>query len=383
MLSAVRSNAPNGLSSSWLLIGSAQAAQDGGRKLTEPTAAPEESMSRRGLLLLNLGTPEGPDVHAVRRYLREFLMDPRVLDVPWALRALLVHGIIAPFRARSSAAAYRKIWTERGSPLLVHGLALAEKLRGRLGESTSVEVGMRYQSPSIRWAVRKLRGAGVDHLVCFPLFPHNASSSWGSAAAAVYREAARWWDVPSIEVIPPYYDNPAYLDALSVVAGPVLRSVSPETTILSFHGLPVRHLRRSDTGCMAVCRMDSSCCASITQENRNCYRAQCFATARGLAERLGWAEADYLVTFQSRLGRDPWIRPFTGETIAELAAQGVRRLAVLSPSFTADCLETLEEIGMRARDDFVARGGEELALVPGLNSEDAWVDAVVQMLGGA
>jgi ferrochelatase len=336
-------------------------------------------LARHGLLLVNLGTPDAPRPREVRRYLREFLSDPRVFDLHPLKRTLVLELFILPFRPRRSAEAYEKIWTERGSPLLFHGEDLAAKLRSRLGPEVAVELGMRYQRPSIAHALERLRAAAADRIVVFPLFPQYSSAAWGSAVEKVFVEASRLWNVPALEVVPPFFDHPAFLDASAAVARAATRGFDPELTLMSFHGLPERQVRKSDESGGRHCLRDG-CCAAIVPANRFCYRAQCYATARGLAERLGLPDDRYEVTFQSRLGRDPWIRPFTDERVKELAREGVERLAVLSPAFVADCLETLEEIQMRAQEDFAANGGGELRLVPSLNSAEAWVDAVLEIV---
>ncbi|MDX1385648.1 MAG: ferrochelatase [Thermoanaerobaculia bacterium] len=337
-------------------------------------------MARTGLLLLNLGTPDSTEVADVRRYLKEFLSDPRVLDVPALKRWLVLRLFILPFRPKQSAEAYRQIWTDRGSPLLFHTQDLAGKVQNRLGDRVLVEVAMRYQNPSIGRALDRLRGEGVDDIVVFPLFPQYSSSAWGSAVEEVFELAGRRWNVPFLRVVPPFYDHPSFLDACADVARPHLADLEPEYSIMSFHGLPERQVIKSDESGGSHCLRSEDCCESICNANRHCYRAQCFATARGIAARLGLGADDYEVTFQSRLGRDPWIRPYTDVRIVELAEKGVKRLAVFSPAFVADCLETLEEIGMRAKEDFESRGGERLELVPSLNSDDRWVTALLDIL---
>lgn len=315
-----------------------------------------------GLLLINLGTPDAPTTAAVRRYLREFLSDPRVLDMHPVLRWLLLNGVILLRRPQRSAAQYRSIWTDAGSPLLVHGRALAEKLAARLGPEARVQLAMRYGHPSIASALQQFRAEGISRITVFPLFPHYASSSWGSAVAKVYAEAARWWNTPALTVVPPYYDHPAYLHALRTVAQPVLDQCKPDHLLISFHGIPVRHIRKSGEG------------------SAFCYRTQCEATAAGLIRALGWPPDRTTISYQSRLGRDPWVQPFTDHVIPQLAARGIRRLAVACPSFVADCLETLEEIGERARTQFTQAGGESLTLIPALNSHDVWVEVMCTLL---
>ena len=316
----------------------------------------------------------------MRRYLREFLSDPRVFDMHPVKRALILNLFILPFRPSKSAEAYRKIWdSRRGSPLLFHGEDLATKLRQRLGPEVVVELAMRYQNPTVAAALDRLRDAGADRVVVFPMFPQYSSAAWGSAVEMVFAEASLRWNVPTLEVVAPFYDHPAFLDASAAIARREHERFRPDYTLMSFHGLPERQVTKSDTSGGRHCLRDG-CCASIVEANRFCYRAQCFATARGIAERLGLAGDRYEVTFQSRLGRDPWIQPFTDLRVIELARAGVKRLAILSPAFVADCLETLEELAMRAHEDFTAHGGEDLRLVPSLNSEEVWVDALLRIL---
>jgi len=331
-----------------------------------------------GLLLCNLGTPDHPCPSSVRRFLRQFLSDPRVLDINPVGRWALLNLIILPLRARKSAAAYQKIWSERGSPLLWHGKDLVAAVRERLGPDWAVELGMRYQNPTIASALDKLRTAGADHVVVFPLYPQYAASTTGSTVAKLLRVAAQSWSPPSLRFVEAFYADPGFIDAFAVVGGPILKTEEPDHVLLSFHGLPERHLRKSDsTGRHCLTRAD--CCDRIGPENQACYRAQCFASARALADRLGLSEGSWSVSFQSRLGRMRWIQPYTDVVLSQLAAEGKKRVVVFCPAFVADCVETLEEIGIRASQQFVAAGGERLTLVPSLNATPAWVDAVVAL----
>jgi ferrochelatase len=328
-----------------------------------------------GLLLVNLGTPDAPRPREVRRYLREFLSDPRVLDVPWLQRKLILELFILPRRPRQSAEAYRKVWTAAGSPLLVHGRALQRKLQARLGAAVAVELGMRYGKPSIAAALDAFAAAGVAKIVVFPLFPQYSSSATGSAIERVMELAAPRWNTPYLQVVPPFFDHPAYLDVRAAVTRPYLAD-EPERVFMSFHGLPVRQIRKSDPS-GRHCLASEDCCATIGPHNQYCYRAQCFATAHRLAERLGLPAERVSVCFQSRLGRTEWMRPYTDEVLAAEARRGVRRAIILSPAFVADCLETIEELGIRGVETWRANGGESLTLVPAVNADDRFVEAVV------
>jgi len=326
-----------------------------------------------GLLLVNLGTPDAPETGPVRRYLREFLSDPRVIDIPALARALLLNFVILPFRSPKSAEAYRKIWTERGSPLLYHSQDLAAGVRAAL-PGWKVELGMRYGNPSIASALARL--GPVDRLVILPLYPQYASASTGSSLEEVFRVLSRSAVVPPVTSVDAFYDEPMFLDAFASVGRAAAERA--DHVLFSFHGLPERQVKATDpTG--AHCLASASCCDAIVEANRQCYRAQCYATARGIATRLALPAEKWSVSFQSRLGRTPWIKPWTDEVLPELAQRGVKNLAVFSPAFVADCLETLEELAIRAKDQFIGLGGSSLTLVPSLNSEPAWCDAVVAL----
>jgi ferrochelatase len=302
-----------------------------------------------------------------------------VLDIPPVGRAALLYGVILPFRPQRSAEAYRKIWMPLGSPLLVYGNALRDRLLDALGPGWTVELGMRYGRPSLRSALEKLRARGARELTVVPLYPQYASSSTGSSLERVYQLVGEAWNVESLRVLPPFYDRPAFLDAFAEVGRPVLAEARPEHVLFSFHGLPERQVKKSDpTGAHCLARPD--CCDVQVPANRWCYRMQCFFTARALAQRLGLEAGKWTVTFQSRLGRTPWVRPYTDVVIPELARAGVKRMAVFCPAFVADCLETLEEIGIRGRDQFLSCGGEALTLVPSLNAHPSWVRGLTKML---
>jgi len=331
---------------------------------------------RVGLLLINLGTPDAPRPPEVRRYLREFLSDPRVLDMPAFLRFLLLELVILPRRPRASAAAYQKIWSPEGSPLLVYGRALAGKVQALLGDAVQVELAMRYGQPSIASALDRFEAAGVSRLAVFPLYPQYSSAATGSSIEHVLRLAAGRWNTPYIQVIPPFYDHPAYIEARAEAARPFLELL-PERVFFSFHGLPERQIRKSDPS-GGHCLVRPDCCAEVGPANRHCYRAQCHAAARLLAERLGVPEERRIVCFQSRLGRAPWLSPNTEEVLAEEARKGVRR-AVIIPAFVTDCLETLEELAIRGVEIWLQNGGETLQVIPALNAGDRFAAAVVEI----
>lgn len=332
-------------------------------------------MNKSAVLLVNLGSPASPAVPDVRRYLREFLMDPRVLDAPYPIRFFVVHGLILPFRPRQSAEAYHSIWTPEGSPLVVSGQRVRQDLEGRLG--LAVAVAMRYQNPSIEQAVRQLHQAGVTHVALIPMFPHYAMSSFETAVVRVREVAARLAPGMRLSVQAPYYERPDYVDALVASAQPGL-SRGYDHLLFSFHGIPERHLRKSDPT-RRHCLGTPNCCEQPSPAHATCYRHQCFQTVKAFVRQAGVPEGKYSVAFQSRLGRDPWLTPYADQRIVQLAAEGVGRLAVMCPAFVADCLETIEEIGLRGRESFLKAGGREFTLLPCLNEHPRWVDALEGM----
>ncbi len=339
------------------------------------TSAPQQQDASIGVLLTNLGTPDGPDPRSVRRYLREFLSDPRVIDLPAVGRWLLLNAIILPFRPRQSAEAYRAIWTDSGSPLLWHGQQLTRAVAERLGSGFEVELGMRYGNPSIGEALSRLRARGAERVIALPLFPQYSASATASARARILEEAGRHWDVPALTLLGDFYDDPGFIAAWAAVAREPLESFVPDHVLFSYHGLPERQVQKSDpTG--STCLASPDCCARIGPDNARCYRAQCYATTRLLVEALGLAAERTTTSFQSRLGRAKWIAPYTDHVFEDLAKGGVKRLAILSPAFTADCLETIEELGIRGREQWKEVGGEELLLVPCPNAHPVFADAV-------
>ncbi len=330
-----------------------------------------------GVLLVNLGTPDSPEVGDVRRYLREFLMDGRVIDIPAWQRFLLVQGIIAPFRAPNSAAEYRKLWTDAGSPLLIYGKKVRDLLQERLGDEYQVELGMRYQNPSIRHALDKFAFRHLKKLVVIPLYPQYASASTGSSIEKVLEEVRREETFPQLEIISQFFDHPIFLETFAAIGRSHMGKKDYDHFLFTYHGLPERQIRKSSTG---YCQLNLKCCSVLRDNNRYCYRAQCYETTRLLVQLLGIDQGRYTVSFQSRLGRDPWIKPYTDKTIEELAGQGVKRILAFSPSFVADCLETTVEIGETYHEQFVQQGGECLDLVESLNEHPRWVECLKDMV---
>jgi len=335
-------------------------------------------MTKQGILLINLGSPDSAAVPDVRSYLREFLMDPRVIDVPYPVRFALVNGIIAPFRAAKSAEAYQKIWTDGGSPLVSTSQNLAGELQKELG--IHVGLAMRYGKPPIADAIEKLSIAGVRNLLVIPLFPHYAMSSYESAVERVRQVAAEIAPWLALSIMPPYFDHPSYLDALVSVSATHLpfRPASDAHLLFSFHGVPERHITKSDpSGCH--CLKVQNCCETPSPAHATCYRRQCMATVKGFASQAGLKPGSYSFSFQSRLGKDKWLEPATQDQLQSLARSGVRKLTVLCPAFTVDCLETIEEMGIRGKQTFLAEGGAEFDLVPCLNDHPVWVKALAAM----
>lgn len=328
----------------------------------------------RGVLLVNLGSPASTSIADVRRYLGEFLMDPRVIDSPWLIRKLIVSAFILPFRPKRTAHAYQRIWEPTGSPLLRLSGAIRDGLAARSG--IPVELAMRYGQPSIASAVAKLLARDVDEILLIALYPHHADSTRTTTIEAVTDELARLHSNVRLEVLPPFYAQPDYLDAL---AGSIRRAMPDDSQLLlfSYHGLPERHLTTADpTG--GHCLKSPDCCERPSPAHATCYRHQVYATSRGVATRLGLTSAKWRVSFQSRLGRLPWLKPYTDEMLGSLPAEGVRHLTIVCPAFVADNLETLEEIGIAGRERFRAAGGESLTLVPCLNDDPAFVESLAR-----
>ena len=332
-------------------------------------------MSKQGVLLVNLGTPDSPSTADVRKYLDEFLMDERVIDVNPVLRTMLVKGIIVPFRGPKSAKLYKEIWSDStGSPLMHYSLLQKDLLQTQLGIEYHVELAMRYQSPSIETALKKLKEAQVDSIKVIPMFPHYASASSGSVLQKVMELVSKWQTIPNISFVNSFHDNERMIRVFAENSEKY-NPASYDHVLFSFHGLPQRQLKKSDDSGRHCLKVDN-CCSTLTNENKFCYSAQCHHTAKLIAEKLSLPADKYSVCFQSRLGKDPWVQPYTSVVIEELAKKGSKRLLVFCPAFVADCLETVYEVSVEYGDEFKKLGGEQVQLVESLNGHPLWIDAL-------
>lgn len=337
-----------------------------------------------GVLIVNLGTPDNPRTPAVRRYLREFLMDGRVIDIPYISRFLLVNGIISTFRAPKSAKEYQKLWTDEGSPIKTYGFEVEKMLQEALGKDFVVSLGMRYQNPPIKTALNKLKDKGLERIIVIPLFPQYASASTGSVQQKVMELIKNWQIVPNIHFVQSFFDHPEFIHAFAEIGKKYLKEHNYDHVLFSYHGLPERQILKGDhtNVCLAEAKNNpyiegkANCCATLHNNNRGCYRAQCFATTRLLTQALSLKEDQYTTSFQSRLGRDPWIKPYTDEIIKELAQKGHKKVLAFSPAFVADCLETTIEVGEEYKEMFEAEGGEHWQLVESLNNNPLWIDCL-------
>lgn len=336
-------------------------------------------MAKTGVLLVNLGTPNSPKTGDVRRYLTEFLNDPRVIDINPVGRFFLVNGIIVPFRAPKSAKIYKELWDlwDNESPLLTYGNILKEKIQEKFkDEDVIVELAMRYQNPSLDNVLEKLEKAGLDKLIIFPLFPHYASASTGSAVEKVMKIIRKWWAIPEISIIAEFFDNKDYIHAFAEKAR--MHDVkSFDHVIFSYHGLPERQIDKVHPELKCA---NCDCDKTYKEDQRLCYRNECYQTSRLIANELGLTEKDYTVSFQSRLGKTPWLRPYSDVVIEEKAKEGAKRMLVFSPAFIADCLETSIEIGDEYQEIFEEHGGEKIQLVESLNDSPIWIDTVEKLV---
>lgn len=331
-------------------------------------------MSHRAVLLVNLGSPASTAVADVSTYLREFLGDERVIDRPASplLRGLLVNRIIIPRRVENSAHAYEQVWTDKGSPLITMSESAREKLAAALGPDTPVYLAMRYGEPSVARVVAQLAADGITDLLLFPQYPHYAMSSWETVVVRVMEEVAAQAAPIKVTTVQPFFADADYIEALHAVAAPYL--AEPHDFVLfSYHGLPERHMRKADSS-GAHCLTVPDCCTTCSPAHATCYKAQCTATTRALTARAGITAERHMISFQSRLVGEPWLSPYTDYELKRLAETGVKRLLVICPAFTTDCLETLEEIQGEGRDTFLEAGGESFKQIPCLNDHPAFID---------
>ncbi len=331
---------------------------------------------KRALVLMNLGSPDSTEVKDVRKYLKEFLMDERVIDSPFLSRYLLVNGIIAPFRAPKSAHAYQKVWTKDGSPLIVLTKQLKEALQKQLEEP--IEIAMRYGKPNIKNAFDNIssKHSDIEEVILLPLYPHYAMSSYETAVVQAEEVFAKGKYPFKITTIKPYYNNPDYIHALSESIRPYTEQAY-DKILFSFHGLPERHMQKADiTG--KHCLKAANCCETDSPAHAHCYRHQCFTTTRLVTEHLNIPKSKYDISFQSRLGREEWLKPYTDFRLKEMPAEGVKKLLIVCPAFVSDCLETLEEIAMQGKDTFMNAGGESYTFIPCMNTQAPWVNTIVK-----
>lgn len=333
---------------------------------------------RTAVLLMNLGSPDSTSVKDVRRYLNEFLMDERVIDIPVVLRTILVKGIIVPFRAPKSANAYRSIWTDKGSPLVVLTQQLQEVIQGLT--DVPVEMCMRYGNPGTAEVLKRLHHEHpeLDEIILFPLYPHYAMSSYETAVVQVQELHKKAGYPTSLKVVEPYYNDPGYIHALAESVRPFLEK-EYDKILFSYHGIPERHIRKGDvTGCH--CLKGNDCCSVASAAHAACYRHQTFQTTALVSKALEIPAAKWQHTFQSRLGRDPWLTPYTAVRLKELPAEGVKKLLIVCPAFVSDCLETLEEIAEEGKEIFLEAGGDSFQAIPCLNLQPLWVDAMMGLI---
>lgn len=328
-------------------------------------------MTKKGVLLINLGTPDSAEPRAVYRYLKQFLNDPRVIDLPHVIRWVLINLLVIPKRYKKSSKAYQKIWTEQGSPLLVNSVNLEHALSAELGEGYKVALGMRYGNPSISLALASLKDCG--EIIAIPLFPQYSSAATGSAIENLMLHLAKGWNIPQLFIKRDFYDHPGFIKAYAEVIKQNTANKAIDFFIFSYHGLPERHVVKSH--CHTLCnRIDA--CPDMDISNQYCYRAQCYSTSKLLAKALNLTQDQYAVAFQSRLGRTPWIKPYTDQLLPTLREKGINNIAVVCPSFVADCLETVEEVNIQIREQWAALGGQAFTFIPCLNDHPAWVKAL-------
>jgi len=324
---------------------------------------------KKGVLLVNLGSPDSYNPKDVKKYLGEFLMDERVIDIPYTARALLVRGIILKTRPKASAAAYKKIWWEEGSPLIVISERLKKKVQKQLDEP--VALAMRYGSMTIRKGLQELVDKGVEEVLLFPLYPQFAMATTETILVLAEKLKRDYFPNLKLNAVPAFYNKPDYIQVLSNAIKKHLEGINYEHLLFSYHGVPERHIRKSDVT-KSHCKIDGSCCITPSKAHQFCYRHQCLEVTRLVAEKLELEEGTFSTSFQSRLGFDPWLQPYTDRTIERLGKQGIKNVAIVTPAFVSDCLETLEEIAMEGKEIFEEMGGNTFTTIPCLNDDDEW-----------
>jgi len=337
------------------------------------------SKKNTGVLIVQLGTPDSPKTNDVRRYLSEFLNDPRVIDLPWLGRKLLVNGIIVPFRASKSAKIYKQLFdlSDGVSPLITHTEAVVKKLQARFTDSDlTVHMAMRYQNPSMYDVLEKMRKKNYDHIIVLPMFPHYASASSGSAIDLAMNIMRKWWVIPEVSIINQFWDNEGYIDSI-IERSKAFNLSDYDHILFSYHGLPDRHVDKVYEG-SDLCT-NQPCETEMNEFNKFCYKATCYATTRLIADKLGLKESDYTVCFQSRLDKK-WLTPFSDKVVEEQGKKGAKKLLAFSPAFVADCLETVIEIGDEYQEIFEEHGGEKIQLVPSSNSHDRFIDGLEELV---
>lgn len=330
---------------------------------------------KKALLLINVGTPDKPEKPQVKKYLKEFLNDPLVIDLPWLWRNILVNGIIIPFRVKKSTGLYRQVWTERGSPLLFHTNDLKAKLEKNLAHSHDVFIAMRYGNPGLPEVMSLIEKGGYEQLQILPMYPHYACATTGTSLMKAEEIIAAWKAKPTVQTIKQFYDNPLFLDAFikNIQRSPYNQV---DHVIFSYHGLPVRQINKMHPD---IKECDCNCSTSMPEHGKMCYKATCFHTSRLLMERLRLDSEKCTTAFQSRLTKN-WLLPTTEEVILDKAKNGAKKIMVIAPAFTTDCLETVVEIGIEYRELFLENGGSEFFWVESLNSEEHWVEAIERMV---
>lgn len=327
-------------------------------------------MKKKGALLVNLGSPDSTNPKDVKKYLDEFLMDPRVIDVPFWLRSFIVRGIILNTRPKKSAEAYSKIWWKEGSPLIV----LSERLREKVDRQTSVPIAlaMRYGSMTIKKGLQELKDQGVTEVLLVPLYPQFAMATTETILVLAEELRKEFFPEMTFDSLPAFYNKPEYIEVLSKSVAEKLEGLEYEHLLFSYHGVPERHIKKRDIT-KSHCKIDKSCCVTHSPAHQFCYRHQCYESTRLIAEKLGLKNGTFSTSFQSRLGFDPWLQPYTDRTIEKLGLSGIKKMAIVTPAFVSDCLETLEEIAMEGEELFHEVGGKEFTTIPCLNDREDWV----------